>query len=151
MQILTPLRSPNGGNRENHENWPIFTQFHVFWWISPKIGDFHGISWKWPKKERNPPFRVPGTLWKAFELLLFLLRARHGPLFTLPDLHFTPFYQNSMKMGEIPLKSIKISENGVNRVPGGATRPRSSQNVTIIKPFAASRAARDSHFSDFCT
>ena len=52
-------------------------------------------------------------------------------------------------MGEIPLKFIKMGENGVNRLPGAATRPRSSQNVTIIKPFAASRAARDSHFSDF--
>ena len=53
----------------------------------------------------------------------------------------TPFYQNSKKMGEIPLKSTKIGEKGVNRAPGGPARPRASQNVAITMLFADFRAA----------
>ena len=44
-------------------------------------------------------------------------------------------------MGEIPLKSTKIGEKGVNRAPGGPARPRASQNVAITMLFADFRAA----------
>ena len=53
----------------------------------------------------------------------------------------TSFYQNSMEAGEIPLKSTNFCEKGVNRAPGGPTRPRASQNVAITMLFADFRAA----------
>ena len=88
---------------------------------------------------------------KMLELLLFLPRARPGTHFTPPGPKISPFHQKSSTMSEIPLIFIKVGKIGVNRVPGGATRPRSSQNVTIIKRFAASRAAYPrARFQLFC-
>ena len=109
---------------ENHQKSGIFMEFHG-----------NGIK---VRNLRFPSFRNTNLD------LLFLVQIKPprqgGEKYPEPP-KSTPFYQNSKKIGEIPLKSTKIGEKGVNRAPGGPARPRASQNVAIIMLFADFRAA----------
>ena len=126
-------------------NSVFFDAFHQ------KLGIFMVFHENGLKRGEIPHFGCPGPSEKHLNYCYFCCGPAMAPFSPSRTSNLSPFHQNSAKMGGIPLKFIKVGENGVNRVPGGATRPRSSQNVTIIKPFAASRAARDSHFFDFST
>ena len=119
---------------ENHQKSGIFMEFHE-----------NGIK---VRNLRFPSFRNTNLD------LLFLVQIKPprqgGEKYPEPP-KITPFYRNSMEMGEIPLKSTKFGEMGVNRAPGGATRPRGSQNVAITMLFAASLAALPrARFQHFC-